>query len=154
MGITYRMANHDDFQTLTELYSFMVKTEENVGEDTHEEIVDMARGVLMNPDKAAMFLAFDGDNAIGFSRVRIRHEWFFSDRDDPFGYLETIYVRREYRRQGVAHTLVAMCEDLSRDKGCLEFFSGCDLDNEGSYAFHIGAGFKEQHRIIHFSKEL
>ena len=41
----------------------------------------------------AMFLAFDGSKAIGFSHVFIRHEWFWTEsQDGPVGYLEIIYV--------------------------------------------------------------
>jgi aminoglycoside 6'-N-acetyltransferase I len=63
-------------------------------------------------------------------------------------------VRPDYRGQGIAQTLVKMCEDWSREKGCIEFASNCDLDNERSLSFHLKIGFKEIHRIIHFSKEL
>ena len=107
----------------------------------------------MNPKKA-MFIAFDGGKAAGYSYVLIKHERSFSDEHGSYGCLDTIYVRPEYRRQGVAQTLVAMCEDWSREKGIIEFASGCELDNERSFAFHIGIGFKELIRIIHFTKKL
>ena len=41
-------------------------------------------------------------------------------------------------------------ENWSREIGCVEFASDCDLDNEISLNFHPGIGFKELHRIIHF----
>ena len=131
----------------------MCNTEENCGEDEYDEILIMSKEVLMNPEKA-MFIAFDGGKAAGFSHVFIRHECLWSDKHGPIGNLDTIYVRPNYRRQGIAQSLVAMCEDWSREKGCVEIVSNCDLDNEGSYAFQTGIGFKELHRLIHFSKEL
>jgi len=132
----------------------MCDTEENCGEDEYDEILNASKEVLTNPEKA-MFIAFDGDNAVGFSHVYMRREWCWTENENgSFGYLDTVYVRSKYRKSGIAHALVAMCEDWARNKGCVEFASDCDLDNEGSRAFHAKLGFKETHRIIHFSKEL
>ena len=153
MAISYRKCNIDDLMIITELWDLMCRTENNCGEDEYDEILVASREILRNPEKA-MFIAFNGNIAIGYSYAIIRHECFWSDKQGLVGTLNTIYVRREYRRQGVAQSLVAMCEDWSRKKGCVEFTSNCDLDNEGSFAFHIGIGFKELHRLIHFSKEL
>jgi aminoglycoside 6'-N-acetyltransferase I len=153
MAISYRKGNIDDLMIITELWDLMCRTENNSGENEYEEILIASREVLTNPEKA-MFIAFDGDKAVGYSYAIIRHECFWSDKQGFVGSLDTIYVRPKYRRQGIAQSLVAMCEDWSRKKGCVEFTSNCDLDNEDSLAFHIGTGFKELHRLIHFSKEL
>jgi aminoglycoside 6'-N-acetyltransferase I len=153
MEISYRIASIDDLMIITELWDLMCSTEENCGEDEYDEILIMSREVLMNPEKA-MFIAFDGEKVAGYSYVFIRHECLWSDKRGPIGSLDTIYVRPNYRRQGIAQSLVAMCEDWSREKGCVEFVSNCDLDNEGSFAFHTGIGFKELHRLTHFSKGL
>ena len=153
MDISYRMTNIDDLMIVAELWDLMCNTEEHCGEDEYDKILSCSREILTNPEKA-VFIAFDGVKAVGYSYVLIKRERFFSDEYGPYGCLDTIYVRPDYRRQGIAKTLTAMCEDWSRKKGCTEFASGCDLDNERSFAFHIGVGFKELHRIIHFSKEL
>ena len=153
MEISYRKANIDDLMILTELWNLMCSTEEHCGEDEYDEILSYNRETLMNPKKA-MFIAFDGEKAAGYSKVLLKHERCFSDEYGLYGCLDTIYVRPEYRRQGIAQTLVAMCEDWAREKGCAQFASGCDLDNERSFAFHTGIGFNEVHRLIHFSKGL
>ena len=153
MEISYRIASIDDLMIITKLWDLMCSTEENCGEDEYDEILIASREILMNHEKA-VFIAFDGEKAAGYSYVLIKHERSFSDEHGSYGCLDTIYVRPDYRRQGIAQALVAMCEDWSRKKGCVEFASGCDLDNECSFAFHTGIGFKELHRLIHFSKEL
>ena len=153
MGISYRIASVDDLLIITELQDLMCRTEEYCGEDEYDEMLSNNKEALMNPEKA-MFIAFDGKKAAGYSFATIKHERSFSDEYGPYGCLDTIYVRPDYRRQGVAKTLVAMCEDWSRKKGVNKFASGCELDNERSFAFHTGIGFKELIRIIHFSKEL
>ena len=154
MAITYRVANVDDLKIITDLWNLMCSTEENCGEDGYDDILMMSQEALMNPEKA-MFIAFDEHKAVGFSHVYKRYEWVWTENESgPFGYLDTIYVCPDYRKKGIAQTLVRMCEDWARENGCVEFASDCDLDNTGSLAFHLGIGFKELHRIIHFSKKL
>jgi len=154
MEITFRRANADDLTTIVGLWDNMCRTEENCGEDEYGEILAASEEALSNPDKA-LFIAFEGGKAVGYSHAIIRREWFFEQGEGgQFGFLDTIYVRPGYRRKGVAQKLVAMCEDWAREKNCAEFASTCDLDNEGSYKFHTGIGFREMHRIIHFTKSL
>ena len=149
MQISYRIASIDDLDAIIEL-SVLMCSGDNCGE--HDE--GFLKEGLLNP-KMAMFLAFDEGKAVGFSHVYKRHEWVWTESEDgPFGYLETIYVCPDYRKQGIAKELTIMCENWSREMGCAEFASSCDLDNKDSFNFHLGVGFRELHRIIHFSKEL
>ena len=54
----------------------------------------------------------------------------------------------------MASALLSACEDWAREKGCTEFASDCELDNQGSIAFHLGAGFTEANQIVCFTKRL
>ena len=54
----------------------------------------------------------------------------------PVGYLEGIYVRPEYRRQGWVRRLLEAGQDWVRSLGCREFASDCSLNNTGSIDFH------------------
>jgi len=147
--IKTRQARIDDLGLISEL-SILMCSGDYCGEHDENEL----RESLLNPERA-LFLAFDGEKAVGFSHVYIRYEWIFTENEKgPFGYLDTIFVHPDYRMFGIAKKLVKMCEDWSRGRLCVEFASNCDLDNEGSLNFHLGFGFKELHRIIHFSKEL
>ena len=150
--IKTRLASIDDLGLISEL-SVLMCSGDYCGE--HDE--NFLKESLLNP-KRALFLAFDGEKAVGFSHVYVLNELFLFLNDEnekgPFGCLDIIYVHPDYRMQGIAKKLVIMCENWSREMGCVEFASGCDLDNEGSFNFHLGIGFKELHRIIHFSKEL
>ena len=149
MEISYRKANINDLNTVSEL-SILMCSGENCGE--HDE--NYIKESLQNP-KMALFLAFDGDKAVGFSHVYKRYEWVWTESEEgPFGYLDIIFARPEYRNKGIAKTLALKCENWSRENGCVEFASSCDLENESSLAFHLKIGFNENHRIIHFSKRL
>ena len=149
MSITYRTASIDDLKTVTELSIIMCEGEYCGEHDDDEMLNDM-----QNPEKAT-FIAFDLDKAVGYSRVGIRYENIWTESDiGPWGHLETIFVLSDHHKQGIAQALVALCEDWARKHGCVELGSDCDLDNEGSLAFHLRTGFNETHRLIHFSKSL
>lgn len=46
------------------------------------------------------------------------------------------------------------CEKWARDKGCKEFASDCEIDNDISLQFHKAMNFTEANRIICFTKKL
>ena len=153
MCISYRIGNIDDLQIITDL-SVIMCSGDYCGEYSEDELYARNKDDLSNPERA-MFIAFDGNKAVGFSHVALKNEWCWTEGDSsPTGHLEAIFVCSDYRKRGIAEKLVTMCEDWARVKGCVEFASDCDLDNEGSLAFHLKIGFTETHRIIHFGKRL
>jgi aminoglycoside 6'-N-acetyltransferase I len=70
------------------------------------------------------------------------------------GYLEGWYVEPSFRRRGIGGRLVEEAERWARSKGCTEMASDCDMDNETSLAAHLGLGYREVNRLIHFMKGL
>ena len=61
-------------------------------------------------------------------------------------------MREEYRQQGYARLLVEKCEQWAKHRGCLEFASDCEWDNDESLRVHLQLGFTEANRIICFTK--
>ena len=122
-------------------------------EHSAEEMgAELAEGIEM-PD-GAFFLAFAGETAVGFAQCQLRRDYVEGTESSPVGYLEGIYVAEGFRRQGIAGALLAACEGWAREKGCREFASDCELDNEESLRFHRHMGFEEANRIICFAKKL
>lgn len=113
---------------------------------------DMA--AILAQSNAALFLACDGQNAIGFAQCQLRHDYVEGTESSPVGYLEGIYVADGYRKQGIARELLTACESWAKTKGCAEFASDCELDNAQSLQFHLNVGFEEANRIICFTKKL
>ena len=109
--------------------------------------------LIVSPE-AACFLAFDGDEAIGFAQCQLRHDYVEGTSTSPVGFLEGLWVEEAHQRQGVATQLVHACEDWARSMGCTEFGSDCELGNEASLAFHLASGFEEANRTIWFAKKL
>ena len=105
------------------------------------------------PD-AALFLAYQGECAVGFAHCQLRHDYVEGTDSSPVGYLEGIYVAEGYRKQGIARELLFACESWAKAKGCTEFASDCELDNVQSMQFHLNVGFEEANRIICFTKKI
>ncbi|MCM1544205.1 MAG: GNAT family N-acetyltransferase, partial [Ruminococcus sp.] len=72
----------------------------------------------------------------------------------PVGYLEGVFIQKEFRHKGFAKELLLECEKWAKEKGCTEFASDCELSNEDSLVFHLHAGFEEVNRIICFRKSI
>jgi aminoglycoside 6'-N-acetyltransferase I len=70
----------------------------------------------------------------------------------PIGYVEGIFVRPEFRGQGVGRSLVASAERWARERGCREFASDCRPENEASIQFHRRIGFEVEGQLVHFRR--
>ena len=119
----------------------------------YEELRQEMGETLSQPD-AAFFLAFDGETPVGFAQCQLRRDYVEGTESSPVGYLEGIFVAEDYRRQGIARTLLRACENWSKKQGCTEFASDCELTNTESLMFHLKLGFLEANRIICFTKKL
>ena len=144
-----RVAAHDSnlaFVNGTKLGEDSVVHAQNNTEELAAELAE-----IMKRGDAAFFLAEDD---AGFAQCQLRRDYVEGTESSPVGYLEGIFVEKSSRGQGIARQLLAACENWARAQGCREFASDCELDNEGSLAFHLALGFAEANRIICFTKKL
>ena len=109
---------------------------------------------LLTQEDAAIFLYRENEEAVGFAQCQLRHDYVEGTETSPVGYLEGIYVRESARRQGIARSLLAACENWAKAQGCAEFASDCELDNKDSQHFHLAVGFEEANRIVANVKKL
>ena len=109
---------------------------------------------IITNEEAVVFLSMAQNQPIGFAQCSLRHDYVEGTDSSPVGYLEGIFVKPEYRRQGHAKELVKKCEEWAEAMGCSEFASDCELTNHESLAFHLGMGFTEANRIICFTKRI
>jgi len=123
--------------------------EDNTIEGLSEELAE----IIKSPE-SAVFLLYDGDEAIGFAQCQLRHDYVEGTDSSPVGYLEGIFVDAAYRNKGYAKELLKQCEAWAKNMGCTEFASDCELENTGSLAFHLKMGFEEANRVICFTKRL
>lgn len=105
-------------------------------------------------EPAEVLVAFDdNDRAVGFVELSIR-TIVDACSTDRVGYLEGWYVIPEAQRQGVGAALVAAGEGWARSRGCHEFASDAELENEASQRAHLALGFTETGRSVNFRKDL
>lgn len=118
-------------------------------EDLFEELRE-----IMGRRDAALFLAYEGQQPVGFAQCQLRRDYVEGTNSSPVGYLEGVYVEDDYRGKGLAGQLLRACEDWARAMGCTEFASDCELENTQSLHFHLKLGFEEANRVICFVKKL
>ena len=118
-----------------------------------DELAREFSGMLTDGD-VRLFLQCEGDVPVGFAQCQLRRDYVEGTSTSPVGYLEGIYVEPGFRRRGLARALLNACEAWARERGCAEFGSDCELDNEESAAFHARMGFAEVNRIRCFCKRL
>ncbi len=123
--------------------------------DSHsvEELKGEFEQEIENKD-CVMYIYCIDNIPIGFAQCGLRHDYVEGTESRPVGYLEGIYVREEYRNKGYARELLAECEKWAKQKGCSEFASDCELNNDASLQFHMRVGFTEANRIICFTKRI
>lgn len=105
-------------------------------------------------EESAIFMLMVDNQAVGFAQCQLRHDYVEGTDSSPVGYLEGIFLEQEFRHRGNAKKLLAQCEEWAKNKGCTEFASDCESDNDESLKFHINMGFTEVNRIICFKKQL
>jgi len=98
------------------------------------------------------FIARDGRTYVGFINVSLRYEYIPGAESAPVGYVEGIYVKSKYRKQGVAADLVALGEKWSHQKGAKQMASDTWTWNKDSQRFHKKLGFKVAEKLVHFIK--
>lgn len=108
----------------------------------------------LNNEQAAFFIKYVNEIPVGFAQCGLRTDYVEGTESSPVGYLEGIFVKEDYRKNGYAKELLCACEMWAKEMGCSEFASDCELDNTTSFKFHMAMGFDEANRIICFKKKL
>jgi len=101
-----------------------------------------------------VFLYIQDSLPVGFAHCCLRFDYVEGTESSPVGFLEGIFVLEEYRHKGFGKALLIACESWTKEQGCTEFASDCELTNQDSLMFHLQLGFKEVNRIICFTKRL
>ena len=92
--------------------------------------------------------------AIGFMNHSLRSDYVPGATQSPVAYVEGIYVKDEYRKQGIGTKLIQYAQQWAIERGCVELASDALLENTASYEFHTKVGFQEVERVVTFIKQI
>jgi len=122
-------------------------------EDNIEESMAEFKNTILNKKSRVIFIAL-GDNGLitGFIEVSIRCKVGFWR--NYAGYIENLHVKKEFRRKGIAKILFKFAEKWMVSKRCSMALSDTSVENHKSQKVHKMLGFKEEERLILFSKEV
>ncbi|OEC89760.1 AAC(6')-Ighjkrstuvwx family aminoglycoside N-acetyltransferase [Acinetobacter sp. YK3] len=121
----------------------------------HEDAHLLEMRQLLEQKHTLQLLSYnDQQQAIAMLEASIRYEYVNGTQTSPVAFLEGIYVLPEYRRSGVATTLVQQVEDWAKQFSCTEFASDAAIDNTISHAMHRALGFQETERVVYFKKKI
>jgi aminoglycoside 6'-N-acetyltransferase I len=110
--------------------------------------------ILASPHEDGFIVRDENENAIAFMNLSLRSDYVPGATHRPVAYVEGIYVKDEYRNQGVGKALIQTAQQWGRDLGCLELASDALIENTASHEFHTKMGFREVERTVFFIKSV
>ncbi len=109
---------------------------------------------IVQTDNNKIFTAYYQNKMIAFAHCSIRKNYVEGNGEILVGYIETIYVEKEYRKNGIASHLISYCENWAKSKGCKQIESDCSINNNQNIEFYLFNGFKESSKLVHFIKNI
>lgn len=110
---------------------------------------------ILNSKKEKSFIDADNNRSfLGFINISIRNDYVEGSATSPVGYIEGIYVKKEYREKGIAKLLLKEAEKWFVKKGLSEVGSDAEVNNIISQKFHKNVGFKKGEAIVHYIKRI
>ncbi len=108
-----REARPTDIDTIVDFNALLAEESEGVVLD-RDRLREGVSALLDDPAKGLYFIAEDDDRPVG--QVGVTFEW--SDwRNGVFWWLQSVYVRPEYRRHGVLRALYGRVRELAAESG-------------------------------------
>lgn len=119
-----------------------------------DEISDALTAILRSSIEAAFLLRNDEQLAVGFINLSLRYDLIPGATQKPVAYVEGVYTRPEFRRQGLGKLLIEQAEVWAQQQGCAELTADVSDDNPASISFHKQVGFEQINRIVTFIKHI
>ena len=120
--IEYRIATKDDIELMMSSRLEMLRVVNNLDSDYQysDELENCSREYFLNGDQTTV-LALDGDKVIGCASMS--YMWIMPTFSHPTGkraHLMNVYTNSNYRRMGIARTMVNMLIEDAWSKGSTE----------------------------------
>lgn len=109
---------------------------------------------ILTSGQEACYLVRQGEQYVAFIHVTIRNDYVEGANSWPIAYVEGVYVKPDFQKQGIASKLISVAEAWAREKGIKQLASDAELTNVQSINFHKQVGFTEAGKIVCFIKNL
>ena len=109
---------------------------------------------LIGSETEICYLVKNQAQYIAFIHLSTRHDYVEGATELPIAYVEGVYVKPNFQKQGVAKKLIRAAEDWAKQKGYKQMASDTGITNLVSIEFHKKIGFTEAERIVCFIKDL
>lgn len=123
-------------------------------DDSPSQMQVSLTNILNSPREVAFLVRDDQKNAIAFINLSLRSDYVPGATHSPVAYVEGIYVKDEYRNQGVGKALIQFAQQWALNQGCIELASDALIENTASHEFHKKIGFQEVERTVFFIKSV
>ena len=141
-GLVIRVAEERDAETVTRFNAAMALETENRELDRETALAGV-KNLLKNPQYGFYLIAERAGETAG--SLMITGEW--SDwRNGIFWWIQSVYIRPEFRRQGIYSRLYAQVKEMARERGDV-----CGLrlyveqENVAAQRTYLALGMQEAH---------
>ena len=122
-------------------------------EETAQEHASGIDEILGDGDAWGFVAETVDGSPVGFAELAIR-KYANGCTARPVPFLEGVWVRAEFRRQGIGARLIAHVGAFAAGRGFHEIGSDTPIENLTSHAAHRSWGFSETERVVYFRKTL
>lgn len=138
MALTVRRATDDDLDRIVLFNQAMAR--ETEGRDLDRRVLaDGVEALLEDPAKGTYWVAEAGEEVVG--QAMVTREW--SDwRNAPVWWLQSVYVSRKRRREGVYRALHAEVRRRAREAGAAGLRLYVDRDNRPAHETYEELGMR------------
>ncbi|MDI9341838.1 MAG: GNAT family N-acetyltransferase [Sediminibacterium sp.] len=109
---------------------------------------------MLSSETETCFLLKSEDIYFAFVHVSIRTDYVEGAETDRVAYIEGLYIREAFRKQGAGQLLIKAAENWARQHQCTELASDTESTNTHAIAFHLKTGFTEANRVVCFIKPI
>jgi aminoglycoside 6'-N-acetyltransferase I len=110
--------------------------------------------IIQSSRQAGFLIRTENRQVIGLMNLSLRYDFVPDATQSPVGYVEGIYIKAEYRKQGVGAALIQYAEQWALGQGCIQLALDAMLDNPASHEFYAKVGFREVERVVFFIKSV
>lgn len=110
--------------------------------------------IIQSSRQAGFLIRNDNRKVVGLMNLSLRYDYVPDATQTPVGYVEGIYVKAEYRHQGVGAALIQYAEQWAYKQGCIELALDALLENPTSHEFYAKVGFRKVERVVFFIKPI